>query len=70
MIKILIADDHPVVREGLKQILAACADMHVGGEASDGDEVLHKVRQQEWSLDLLHGIPVHRGHDLLHESNL
>jgi DNA-binding NarL/FixJ family response regulator len=44
MIKVLIADDHAVVREGLKQILAGTSDMQVTQEASNGQEVLDKVR--------------------------
>ena len=35
--KVLIADDHPVVRHGLRQILAADSDMMVMGEAKNGD---------------------------------
>ena len=66
IINILIADDHAIMREGLKQILAACADMRVGGEASDGDEVLHKVRQQEWSVVVLDmSMPGRSGIDLI-----
>jgi YesN/AraC family two-component response regulator len=44
MIKILIADDHPVVRKGLKEIIEEAPDMIVGGEASNGGEVLEYVR--------------------------
>ena len=66
IIDILIADDHAIMREGLKQILAACADMHVGGEASDGDEVLRKVRQQEWNVVVLDmSMPGRSGIDLI-----
>ncbi len=39
MIHLVIADDHPVVREGLKRIIAECPDMKVVGEAVDGDGV-------------------------------
>jgi two-component system invasion response regulator UvrY len=44
MLKVLIADDHAVVREGLKQILAATSEFVVGQEASNGQEVLDKIR--------------------------
>lgn len=40
MIRLLIADDHPIVREGLKRIVAECPDMKLVGEAVDGDETL------------------------------
>lgn len=53
MIKILVADDHTIVREGLKQILADNADMVVAGEAADGQEVLEHVRKEDWDLILL-----------------
>ena len=53
MIKILVADDHAIVREGLKQILADNSDMVVAGEAVDGQEVLEQVRKEDWDLILL-----------------
>ena len=53
MIKILIADDHAIVREGLKQILAETSDMVVAGEATNGHEVLEHVRREDWDLVLL-----------------
>jgi DNA-binding NarL/FixJ family response regulator len=66
IIDILIADDHTIMREGLKQILAACADMRVAGEAGDGEEVLRKVRQQEWNIVVLDmSMPGPSGLDLI-----
>jgi DNA-binding NarL/FixJ family response regulator len=53
VIKILIADDHAVVREGLKRILAETHDLVVGGEAGNGQEVLDRVRGEGWDLVLL-----------------
>lgn len=44
MIRILLADDHTIVREGLKQILGEVADFAVVAEASNGQEVLAEVR--------------------------
>jgi DNA-binding NarL/FixJ family response regulator len=44
MIRLLIGDDHRIVREGLKQILADAADVQVVGEAPSGTEVLERVR--------------------------
>ena len=40
MIRLLIADDHPIVREGLKRIIAECPDIELVGEAVDGDEAI------------------------------
>lgn len=51
MIKIVIADDHAIVREGLKRIVASAEDMEVAGEAADGAEVLLRVR--EFGFDVL-----------------
>ena len=45
MIRILIADDHPIVRRGLKQILSDEPDMAVPGEARDAHEVLELVKK-------------------------
>ncbi len=53
MIRILIADDHTLMRDGLKQILATAGDMIVAGEACDGFETLERVRSGEWDLLLL-----------------
>ena len=44
MIRLLIADDHPVVREGLKRLITECPDMRVVGEAADGDAVLEQSK--------------------------
>lgn len=43
MIRVLIADDHPIVRDGLRRLLADHADMALAGEAVDGDELLRKL---------------------------
>lgn len=44
IIKILVVDDHSIVREGLKQILADSPGMAVAGEASSGQEAIQKIR--------------------------
>jgi len=68
MIKILIADDHAIVREGLKQIVADTSDMVVAGEAVDGQEVLERVRKEDWDLILLDiSMPGRGGIDTLKE---
>jgi DNA-binding NarL/FixJ family response regulator len=53
MIKILIADDHAIVRKGLKQILADAADIASIDEASSGQEALKKVRENNYNMVLL-----------------
>ncbi|MDO9191160.1 MAG: response regulator transcription factor, partial [Sulfurimicrobium sp.] len=53
MIKILIADDHTILRAGLRQIISDCADMSVAGEADNGFDVLAMVREKDWDLLVL-----------------
>ena len=53
MIRILIADDHAVVREGMKQIISEIPDMQVADEAVDGHEVLRKVLKNAYDLVVL-----------------
>ena len=68
MIKILIADDHPVVRKGLKEIIEETPDMVVGGEASNGQEVLENVRKSDYDVVLLDiSMPGRSGLEILKE---
>jgi DNA-binding NarL/FixJ family response regulator len=53
VIRIVLADDHTIVREGLKQLLAAAAGLEIVGEASDGHEVMKVVRELDFDLLLL-----------------
>lgn len=52
-IRVLIADDHAIVRQGFKQIFSETEDLVVAGEADDGAEALQLARQQEWDVFLL-----------------
>ena len=51
--RVLLADDHAIIRDGLKQILADTVDLEVGGEAANGTEVMQKVRAQDWDVLVL-----------------
>ena len=53
MIRILLVDDHPIVRQGLIAVLQAAPDCWVIGEASDGDDALLKARKEKPDLILL-----------------
>ena len=53
MIRVLIADDHTIIRRGLQQILAETSDMLVAGEASTAAGVLRLVREEQYDVLLL-----------------
>ena len=53
MIRLVIAEDHTIVREGLKQLLVAEDDLRVIGEARTGAEVLQRVREDAFDVLLL-----------------
>ena len=53
MIRVVIADDHTILREGLKQLLQSAADLTVAGEAGNGHEVLAHVRGTAFDVLLL-----------------
>ena len=66
MIRILVADDHPIVRQGLKQIISDSPDMVVAAEAADGQEVLNQVWKDEFDVVLLDiSMPAMNGLDVL-----
>jgi two-component system invasion response regulator UvrY len=66
--RILIADDHAVVRRGLKEILASESDMDVVGEAKNGDEALELVRKLDWDVAVLDfSMPGRSGVELIKE---
>ena len=66
MIKILVVDDHRVVRDGLKRILVDTPDMVVADEASNGEEVINKVGNNDYDLVLLDiSLPGRDGLDVL-----
>jgi DNA-binding NarL/FixJ family response regulator len=52
-LEVLVADDHAIIRDGLKKILADTDDLVVAGEAANGVAVLEKVRARDWSLLVL-----------------
>jgi len=53
LIRVLIADDHKIVRDGLKRILSAHDEVDVTGEAADGDQALALVRAHEYDLAMV-----------------
>jgi two-component system invasion response regulator UvrY len=66
MIKILVAYDHTIMREGLKKILVDTPDLVVADEASNGEEVIKKVGNNDYDLVLLDiSLPGRSGLDVL-----
>jgi len=53
VIRVLIADDHKIVRDGLRRILAATADIEVAAEAASGDEALALVKANDYDVAML-----------------
>src|SRR5262245_47115087 len=74
LIRIVIADDHPMVREGLQALLVTQPDFAVVGNARDGEEALRLVHELQPDLLLLDlSMPVRSGIDVLrtlHEENV
>ena len=68
MIKVFIADDHPIVREGLKKIVFEISDITITGEASNGLEVINKVKSGKYDVVILDiSLPGKSGLDVLRE---
>ncbi|MGH8251974.1 MAG: response regulator [Steroidobacteraceae bacterium] len=66
MARILIADDHAVVRAGLRQLLAADSAVDDIGEASTGQQTLERLREGHWDLLILDiAMPDRGGLDIL-----
>ncbi|MCB1916300.1 MAG: response regulator transcription factor [Rhodocyclaceae bacterium] len=65
-IRVLIADDHSIVRQGLRQILSETEDLAVSGEAANGVEALQQLRQDSYDVVLMDvSMPDRNGIDAL-----
>ena len=65
-LKVLIADDHPVVRQGLKMMLNADSELDVVGEARDGDEAFDLAHKVDWDVAVFdYSMPGRGGVELL-----
>lgn len=65
-IEVLVADDHAIIRDGIRNILADTDDMVVAGEAANGNTALDMVRERDWSLVVLDlSMPGRNGLDLI-----
>jgi DNA-binding NarL/FixJ family response regulator len=67
-IKVLVVDDHPIVRAGLREALAVVSDIVLGGEAATAHEALRLVRAHAWDVVVLDiGLPDKSGLEVLQE---
>jgi two-component system invasion response regulator UvrY len=68
MLRILVVDDHPVVRQGIMRIIEETQDMRVTGEAESGSEAVKKLKDQEYDMVLLDiSMPGSDGLDVIRE---
>ena len=66
MIRVLIADDHAILRRGLREILMRALEDAVCGEANDAEQVVAQVQNREWDLVILDvSMPGRSGLDVL-----
>ena len=71
MLRVLIADDHSMIRVGLKQVLQKTFTHAVIGEAASAEEALEKIRGEEWSLAVMDiTMPGRSGLDILKDVQL
>ncbi|WP_313692473.1 response regulator, partial [Achromobacter mucicolens] len=68
MINVMLADDHTLLREGLRRLLEQAADIRVGGEAGNGNEALDLLAEGQWDLLVLDmSMPGRDGVDLIRQ---
>ncbi|WP_204298421.1 response regulator, partial [Stenotrophomonas maltophilia] len=53
MIRVLVAEDHTIVREGIKQLIGMAKDLQVVGEATNGEQLLETLRGTPCEVVLL-----------------
>lgn len=71
MIKVLIADDHTILRAGLKHMLSEYPDIVVGGEAGNGHEVIAMIQSEPWDVLMLDmTMPGKSGIELIKQAKL
>jgi len=65
-IDVLLADDHAIIRNGLKNLINETDDLRVAGEAADGNSLLARVRERDWGILVLDlSMPGYSGIELL-----
>jgi DNA-binding NarL/FixJ family response regulator len=65
--EVLVADDHAIIRDGLKKILSDTQDLVVAGEAANGNAVMEHVRARDWGVLIMDiSMPGRNGLELIH----
>ncbi|MGH9559423.1 MAG: response regulator [Bryobacteraceae bacterium] len=68
MVRILVADDHPLLRDGIKRVLSREPDLHVAGEAETSEQVLERLGEKTWDVVILDlSMPGRGGIEVLRE---
>ena len=68
MIKVLVADDHAVIRQGIKHVIEEQPDMTLIGEAQNGEEALKLARTVDWDVLVMDiSMPLRNGMEVLRE---
>lgn len=71
MIRLLVADDHPIIRQGLRQILEDIPDISIAAEAGDGDEAMQKAAADDFDVVILDiSMPGKNWLDVIRESKI
>lgn len=66
MIRVVMAEDHPLVRRGLKDLLGECSDLTLAAEVDNGNDLLHMLRSQPFDVVLMDmSMPGRNGIELL-----
>jgi len=71
MIRLLVADDHPIIRRGLRQILEDTPDINVAAEAGSGDEAMQKAASDDFDVVILDiSMPGKNWQEVIRESKI
>jgi DNA-binding NarL/FixJ family response regulator len=71
MIRVLVVDDHAVVRRGLKHLFAESGDISVAGEATSAEEALEKIRRSRWDVAVIDiNLPDRDGLELIEQARI
>lgn len=71
MIRVLVVDDHAIVRRGLKHLFAESGDIAVAGEATSAEDALEKIRRSRWDVAVIDiNLPDRDGLELIEQARI